>query len=254
MAVNWSGGLSGAASGGTTGFAIGGPPGAAIGAILGGGLGLFGGKDKQPKIRNQSVLTKAQERGLSNYFSKGINKNPLYQQGSSYLQNLLSGNPEAYQDFEAPYMQNFNEVIAPGIAERFAGVGTGAGGLNSSALANSLAQAGRSLQTDLAGLRSSQQMNAANQALGYAQQPYSNTLAGLGVQGFQNYERPGQPSFMTGIGSGILGSLGQGLGQKGGEYFGNKLFGPAQPSGIGGFGTGTSGISNLQNAVLARSG
>lgn len=250
MAVNWGGGLSGAASGAALGSSFG-PIGTGVGAVTGGLMGLFGGGDKQPQIRNQSVLTKAQERGLSDYFRKGIDKSPLYQQGSSYLQNLLSGNPQAYQAFEAPYLQNFNEVIAPGIAERFAGMGTGAGGLSSSALANSLAQAGRSLQTDLAGLRSGLQMQSLPQALGFAQQPYSNTLAGLGVQGFQNYERPGQPSFMTGLGSGILGSLGQGLGQKGGEYFGNKLFGTSQASGVGGFGTGTSGISNLQNAVLA---
>lgn len=219
--------LLGALSGAGTGAGLGsmfGPWGTAIGAGVGGLAGLFSGKDKQPKIKNQSTLTPQQQQALSGLLTNGLQSNPLYQSGSSYLQNLLSGSPSAYAAFEAPYMQNFQQNIAPAIAERFAGLGTGASGLSSSGLQNSLAQAGRNLQTDLAGLRSGLQMQALPQALGYAQQPLSNMLGALGVQGFQSYERPGQPSLLSGIGQGLFGGLSQVLGQKAGDFFGSNLF------------------------------
>lgn len=217
------GALGSAASGAATGSILG-PVGAAVGGIGGALLGLFGRKNRQPKIRNQQILTPEQQQALQQYFSQGIGTNPLYQQGSSLLSNLLSGDPQAYKNFEAPYLQQFEQEIQPMITERFAGMGTGAGGLNSSALYNSLAQAGKNLQVDLAGLRSGLQMQAIPQALGYAQQPYANTLGGLGVHSFQPYDRPGQPNFFTGLSSGILGGFGQGIGQRGAEYFGNKFF------------------------------
>ncbi len=230
--ANWGGGATGALSGAASGAAIGSfvpgigtAIGAGVGGLVGGLSGMFGGGDTQPKIRKSSVLEGYQQDALKDYFQNGIGSSPLYQQGSSYLQNLLSGSPEAFAAFEAPLQQNFQQNVVPGIAERFAGMGTGAGSLSSSALYNSLAQAGKNLTTDIGGLRAGLQMQALPQALGYAQQPYSNTLAGLGVQSFQPYERPGQPGFGTQLGSGVLSAAGQAIGQKGGEFFGNQLFG-----------------------------
>lgn len=125
----------------------------------------------------------------------GLQGNDLYGAGGSYLQNLLNGSPEAFRNFEAPYLQNFQQNIAPGIAERFAGIGTG-GSLSSSGLNQALAQAGRSLQTDLAGLRSGLQMQALPQALGYAQQPIQNRLSAASQIPGQFFERPGQSGFL----------------------------------------------------------
>lgn len=228
------GGLSGAASGATVGGSIGGAPGAAIGGAIGGGLGAFGaGGPRQPKIKNTSLLTPDQMSALTSLLQNGIGSNPLYQQGSNFLGNLLSNSPGSFDNFQAPYMQNFEQNIAPGIAERFAGMGTGAGGLNSSALFNSLSQAGRNLQTDLAGLHSGLQMQALPQALQYAQQPQSNLLNAIGVRAFQPYERPGNEGFLSSFGGPMLSAFGQGLGQKAGDFFGSKF-------GASGYGTPNS--------------
>lgn len=142
----------------------------------------------------------------------GLQGNSLFGTGSSFLQNLLSGNPEAFKNFEAPYLQQFNEQIVPGIAERFAGAGTGSGAGSSSALFNSLAQAGRSLSTDLAGLRSGLQMQALPQALNYAQQPILNQIAAAQALPGQYYERAGQPGILQGLGQGAAFGIGQTLG------------------------------------------
>jgi hypothetical protein len=181
---------------------------------------LFGSK---PKTDNINILTPDQQSALQRFFSQGIEKSPLYGSGSSYIQNLLSGSPEAFSAFEAPLMQQFNQQIVPGIAERFAGMGTGAGAGSSSALYNSLAQAGRNLSTDIGGLRAGLQMQALPQALGYSQQPFNNLLSGLNVRAQQTNVSPGRqgffPSLFGGIGAGFAGpfgsllggSLGQGL-------------------------------------------
>lgn len=108
--------------------------------------------------------------------SSDISQNPLYQSGASYLQNLLSGSPESTAAFEAPHLRQFQEQIVPALAERFAGLG--AGSQKSSAFQQALGQSAAGLQENLAALRAGLQGGAAQQALGYAQQPISN------LQGF----------------------------------------------------------------------
>lgn len=73
----------------------------------------------------------------------------LSSQSGGYLQDLLSGNSEAYDRFSAPYMRQFQQEIVPGLAERFAGVG----GLSSSGFQNALGQAGAGLSENLASMR-----------------------------------------------------------------------------------------------------
>ena len=190
--------LSGALSGGLSGAGIGSSVlpgiGTAVGAGIGGLLGLFGGGGgKKPKLKPYSKQSLGSLEDIAS--GQGLAGSPLYGAGSSFLQQLLSGNPEAFAAFEAPYLQNFQQKIAPGIAERFAGAGTGAGALGSSAFANSLAEASRNLQTDLASLRSGLQMQALPQALGYAQAPISNRLQASQLIPGQFYEQPGQSGF-----------------------------------------------------------
>lgn len=129
-----------------------------------------------------STLNKGQSQLLQQLLSQlsgqssNITENPLYQSGASYIQNLLSGSPEAFSAFEAPYKRQFEEQIVPALAERFSGLGAGA--QRSSAFQQALGQAGASLSENLASLRAGLQGGAADQALGYAQQPISN------LQGF----------------------------------------------------------------------
>ena len=167
---------------------------------------LFGSDSKMKNFNPESLqalLQMLQGQG-------GLEGNQLYGSGSNFLQGLLNNSPDAFKNFEAPYLQNFNQNIAPGIAERFAGMGTGGGALSSSALTNSLAQAGRNLQTDLAGLRSNLQMQALPQALNYAQQPITNRFNAANAIPNQYYERPGQGGFVQGVANSFAGGIGRG--------------------------------------------
>lgn len=188
---------------------------------------LFGKPEKMQKV---SSLTKPQ-RGYQNAIlgqlqqmlqggGANISQNPLYQQGSNYLQNLLSGSPQSTAAFEAPAMRQFNEEIIPGIAERFSGLGAGA--QSSSAFQQALGQAGAGLSERLQALRSGLQFGGAQQALGYAQQPVSNLagLSGFGLQpSFQNLLRPQTHGLL----GGLLGGASSGIGQAGGMAMMSKL-------------------------------
>jgi hypothetical protein len=135
----------------------------------------------------------------------GITGNRGYQLGQDYINNLLSNDPQAYAAFEAPYRQQFEQQVIPGIGERYAGMG--AGSQSSSAFRNELAQAGGNYTTGLAALRAQMQMNALPQALSYAQAPMQN-LAQLGQVGLNRspyQEREGS----TGILAPLAGAFGE---------------------------------------------
>lgn len=183
---------------------------------------LFGNKDKMKK---QSLFTPQQSQALEQFYQNPIEQSPLYGQGSDFLRRLLSSDPELMKQFEQPYLNNFNEVIVPGIAERFAGMGTGGGASSSSGLQNSLAQAGRGLQSDLAAMRGQMQLQGVNQGLQYAQQPYSNILASLQQRAFENTYQPGNQGLLGGALQGLAGGFSQGFGnQMGQKYFGQPGF------------------------------
>jgi hypothetical protein len=151
----------------------------------------FSGTKTKMKAYNKKGLNTLE----SHLQGGGLTNNPLYQQGSQYLSGLLSGDPSSYQDQFAPEIRQFNEETAPGIAERFAGLGTGAGASNSSALSQSLSQAGAMLSERLAAMRANQQLGASQQALQYAQQPIANEQSAAGQIPGQYYERQGQPGW-----------------------------------------------------------
>lgn len=176
---------------------------------------LFGKKEKVQKL---PTLTK-QQQGFQDWIMNqvrgtnlNIQQNPLYQSGASYLQNLLSGSPEAFEAFEAPHLRQFQEQVVPALAERFSGLG--AGSQRSSAFQQALGQAGAGLQENLASLRAGLQGQAASQALGYAQQPIANAqgFAGYGLQpSFENVIRPRTQGLLGGLlggGAGAFGSAG----------------------------------------------
>lgn len=144
--------------------------------------------------------------------TQGIGQNPLFQSGQSYLQNLLSGSPEAFEKFEAPYKRQFEEQTIPGLAERFSGMGAGA--QRSSAFQQALGQAGAGLSENLASLRGQLQMGALPQALGYAQAPFNqlSSLLGMNTMGFAPQQKPWWQQGLIGMGSGVGQGLGMGLG------------------------------------------
>jgi hypothetical protein len=126
----------------------------------------------------------------------GLEGNNLFGGATNFLQQLFSNQPGFYENFERPFYENFQQNIAPGLANTFAGFGTGAGGLNSSGFQNSLAQAGRGLQTDLAAMRGQMQLQGLSPALQYAQQPVANKLNAAQNIPNQYYETPGQPGLV----------------------------------------------------------
>jgi len=205
---------------------------AVAGLFSGGG----GGRTRRSKISKLPTKLPEQEAFLKSlYGGGGIESNPLYQQGQSNLMRTLQGGPEAYNAFEAPLLQQFNQQTIPDIIERFGAMGTGAGATSSGGLNQAIAQAMQALGVDLGGIRANLQNQATGQALGYAQQPQANKLAGLQIDPFAYHEQqatPGSPSPLSNIFGGLAGGLSQGFGQMAGNYFGNKTFGsPAmQPS------------------------
>lgn len=152
----------------------------------------------------------------------GFYDNPLYQSGSNYLQNLLQGGDQAFSQFEAPFMRQFNQQIVPGIAERFAGLG----GLSSSGFQQALGAASTDLSERLASLRGQLQMQALPQALQYAGAPLEqgNRLLGMETQALI----PKQPSWwqsaLTGLVGGAASGFGGGFGGAFGKGLANKLF------------------------------
>lgn len=198
MALNYGGAATGALSGASAGSAFG-PWGAAAGGLIGGVTGLFGGGGgSQYKMKPYNKKTLQFLENLVNS-GGGLQGNPLYGAGSSYLQNLLSGNPNAFAAFEQPYKTQFEQHTIPQLANQFAGMGTGAGALNSSGFYQTLGEQGRLLSENLASLRSGLQMQALPQAYQYAQGPLQNALQAAQMIPGQYYEVPGQGGFSNGF-------------------------------------------------------
>lgn len=163
----------------------------------------------QGQLKKVDVLNKQQRGFLKDLFQNlsgsqmNIGGSPTFQAGESYLQNLLSGSPEAMKSFEQPAMTQFEQEIMPNLSEQFAGVG----GLSSSGFQNSANAAKMNLAERLQAMRSGLQMQALPQALQYGQMPVENAYRmahlGLGTPAFGYQNRPGQPGMMAGLGAGL---------------------------------------------------
>ena len=156
-----------AIAGGATGAGIGsafGPVSAGIGGLLGGLGGLLGlGKGKSEKIKRFDPYDQ-QQRAYLNQLLQGAQSGN--QNAMQYLNSILSNDEQAYNDFEAPEMQRFQQQTVPGIMERFSGMGA----QSSSALNQTLGQAGQDLSLGLAQQRAGLKQNALQQLLGMGQQ------------------------------------------------------------------------------------
>lgn len=161
---------------------------------------LFG---HSPELKKANKFTD-QQQGFQQNLLQGMGQ-PIGS-GLEYLQQILSGDPEALKAFEAPMMQQFEQDIIPGIAERFAGMGT-AGAQDSSAFQQSLGRAGKELSTNLAAMKQGLMGQAMQQLQG---------LTGQGMQtGIENMYDPGS----YGLVGGFLQGAGEGAGKAGMNYF-----------------------------------
>lgn len=151
-----TGALTGAGIGGTAG-----PVGSLLGAGAGSLLGLFGGgKSKPGKFKQAPMYDEQRMQAFNDILQQAQsgNKNAF-----QYLNSILSDEEGAFEDFERPAMEQFQQQTVPSILERF----SGAGARSSSALNQTLGQAGRGLSSDLAAQRSQLKNNAISQLLNY---------------------------------------------------------------------------------------
>lgn len=148
------------------------------------------------------------------------------QQAMQTLMGFLDPNSEQYKNFEAPYMQQFNQQTVPGLAEKFAGFGGGlGGGLSSSGFGQALGAAGGNLQTQLAQMKSGMQRQAVGDIFGQYNQMASQ---GLGTKAFENQIQQGTGGLLGGMANTAVDALmtgGAGPLTKFGENMSNKLFG-----------------------------
>jgi hypothetical protein len=184
---------------------------AGLGSLFGGGKG-----DKTSQLPNLSPEQSdflRQLLGSLNIQDLDLGNNPAYNQGLSYLQNLLSGDTS---EIEAPLMAQYENEILPGIAQRFGALGA----QSSSGYQNALSSAGGDLAKNLGALRHQSKNSALDRILQYtgARQQGQQNLASLGLGtkpfGYQTQAR-GQ-----GIGDILQYAGGLGLGSGLGRLFG----------------------------------
>lgn len=127
--------------------------------------------------------------------------------GLQHLMALLSGDPQAFAGFEQPYKTQFEQETVPGLAERFAGMGS-FGGSEGSGQNLAMAQAGRQLSENLAALRGQLQNQALGQLQGFmgaAYQPSFENVYEQAAPGLLQYAAQGAGSAVGAAAGGYLG-------------------------------------------------
>ena len=114
-----------------------------------------------------------------------------------YLRNALS--PERISELEQPYIDQFNQQIAPGIANRFGGSGWGGG----SGLNQALGAAAGNLSNQLSMNRANYRQNALSGLQNFASPAFQSR--------FNTLYEPGRPTGMQNFGSGLSGLAGMSL-------------------------------------------
>ena len=154
---------------------------------------LFGKNEKIQNISNQNP----QQQQLWQQMMSGMNGGEGgYGDIANYYKQLMAGDPASEKAFSDPMMRQFNEDTVPGLAEQFAGMGSG-GGMGSSGFRNSAVNAGADLQERLASMRAN--------------------LRQKGVEGLSGmYDKMMQPTMtpvMRPATGGLVGGMAQGVGQ-----------------------------------------
>lgn len=144
-------------------------------------------------------------------------------QSADYYRDLLSDNSSTFNQFAAPEQRQFNEQTIPGLAEQFAGMGSG--NLSSSGFRNAAVGAGADLSERLGAIRAQLRQQGAQ------------GLAGIGQQGLGQYNEniymPGTPGLFDTISQGIGSAIG-GLGsQLGSNWLSSSNKGQSNPYGAG---------------------
>lgn len=171
---------------------------------------MFGSPDKLTKIPTGTPEQQALHGGVIQNAMNMAQPGGGYDLANQYYNNFLGPNEgQAYNQFAAPYLQQFEEQMLPMIAERFAG----SGALSSSGFGQALGGASAGLQAQLAQLFAQLQGQAAQSQYGqYNQQ----TQTGLNYQPFAYNKQQGSTGlfapFLGAIGTAAAGPIGGALG------------------------------------------
>lgn len=190
---------------------------------------LFGSPDKLKKVPTGTTEQQALHSGVLQNAMNMSQPGGGYDLAQQYYNNFLSPNQgQAYDQFSAPYLQQFEEQLLPQIAERFAG----AGALSSSGFGQTLGGAASGLQAQLAQLFAQLQSQAAQSQYGqYNQQ----TQTGLNYQPYAYNKQQGSsgflPNILGGVGTAMAGPIGGAFGNFAASGI-NSLFRGSQGGGI----------------------
>lgn len=221
-----------------------------LGSLFSGGLGALTGNKGEQK----SSFSKPQQQGINDILqsikgmrggAQDVTQNPQFQQGNEFL-NSLFNDPSFFQNIEAPALRQFNEQIAPDIANRFASMGSG-GSLGSTAFRNQINREGSNLAQNLSAQRTGMQQQALPQTYGAAQQPFSNLMQlyqqALGQPQMNQYQPP----------SAGFGSLAAPFAQGAASYWGGQSgqgFAGQSPSTAPGYGAGWDSMFRSNPGML----
>ena len=152
-------------------------------------MGLFFGKPE--KFQQLSNLNKGQQNLQQQLLMalQGQGAGGAFGDIADYYRSLMDPSSDAAKAFEAPMMREYNEDIIPGLAEQFAGMGSGA--MSSSGFQNAAMREGTNLSERLAAMRQGLRQQGAQ------------GLSGLTMQGMQpsieNIHRPATSGLFGGI-------------------------------------------------------
>lgn len=211
-----------------------------LASLVSSGLGAFTGEKGEQK----SSFSKPQQQTINDILqsikgmrggAQDVTQNPQYQGGNEWL-NSLFNDEDFFKNMEAPAMRQFNEEIIPGLANRFASMGSG-GALGSTAFRNQANREGSNLAQNLSAQRTGMQQQALPQMFGSAQQPFNNlmSLYGLGIG--QPTMNQYQPPSTGGFGS-LAAPFAQGAASYWGGQGGQGNFPGQHPSTGAGYGAG----------------
>lgn len=174
---------------------------------------MFGTPEKNYQ---QSLLEPGQQPLKNQLVNAGMQgQGGAFGQAADYYGDLLSNDSEDFNSFAAPEMRRFNEQIVPGLAEQFAGMGSGA--LSSSGFRNAAVSAGTDLSERLGAIRAN--------------------LRSQGAQGLQNIGQQG------------LGQFSENIMRPATQGFGQQIAAPLAKAGLA-FATGGASLPFTAGADL----
>lgn len=161
---------------------------------------LFG----RPEQNYQQSTLGPEQQGLFNQLTQAgqaPGAGGAFGQSADYYRGLLSDDSQDMNAFSAPELRRFNEQTIPGLAEQFAGMGSG--GLSSSGFRNAAVNAGADLSERLGSIRAQLRQQGAQ------------GLQGIGQAGLGNYTENIHRPETFGLAGGFAEGFGKGVGMAG---------------------------------------